>query len=224
MRGFIRLLSRDMKLALRGGGGTPQTLMVFATFVVFLPLTLGPDSAMIATVAPSLLWIILLLSALFSMEQSFTADVQDGSLDILLAHGMAEEVFALAKACAHWITLGLPLLVATIPIAVILEISLNATLELMLILLIATPALSLIGMVASAAVASTRGASLLVVILAAPLCVPLLIFATSAMAAALGSPLNLPLEQPLLLLLATTAFSLALAPIAAGALIRSCYL
>ena len=112
MSAAFALLKRDLRLAFRQAGGTGTALGFFLTFVVLLPLGLGPDQALLQRIAPGALWIALLLSVLLSADRIFQSDYDDGSLEIMAIGPQELGLMALTKAFSHWLTAGLPLAMA----------------------------------------------------------------------------------------------------------------
>src|SRR6187402_3470747 len=107
------LLIRDMRLAVRVGGGALMGVLFFLIVVTITPFAIGPDLAQLQRIGPAILWIGALLASLLTLDRLFAADHEDGSLDLLLMGGTPLELAVLAKAAAHWITTGLPLVIAT---------------------------------------------------------------------------------------------------------------
>ena len=83
MSAFSELLVRDLRLAFRQGGATGTAIGFFLVVISILPLGLGPDLKLMARLAPGLLWVALLLSALLSLDRLFHDDFEDGSLETL---------------------------------------------------------------------------------------------------------------------------------------------
>ena len=152
------------------------------------------------------------------MDRLFGADFEDGSLDQILVSGLAAPGIALAKAAAHWLTTGLPLLLAAAPLAVMLHLPSEAVPTLLAGLLGGTLLLSLLGMTGAAIVLGARRGGVLLPLLVVPLAVPALIFGVAAVDAASGGQNSRP---HLLLLFALLAAALPLCPLAAGAALRS---
>ncbi|MGD1925267.1 MAG: heme exporter protein CcmB [Paracoccaceae bacterium] len=217
MSAVLALLRRDVALALRLGGGGGIGLAFFVLTVVLVPLGVGPETGTLARIAAGVLWIAALLAALLSLDRLFQADYEDGSLDQLMLSPMPLEQVVLAKACAHWVTTGLPLIV----VAPVLGLSLSLPVDVLPVLIVSmvagTPALSLIGTIGAAITVGVRRGGLLLSILVLPLYIPTLIFGARAVENAL---LDLDPVPALALCGAITLFSAALAPFAAAAALR----
>ena len=210
-------LLRELRLSLRHGADTLAALLFFLLIVSLFPLAIGPAPETLGRLAPGIIWVSALLAAFLSLDRLFGADFEDGSLDQLLLSGMPAMGVAAAKALAHWIVTGVPLLVAAAPLAVMLRMPEEAIPALLLGLVPGTALLSLFGAAGAAIVVGARRAGMLLPLLVLPLVTPVLIFGVAAAdAAATGqSP-----RPHLLLLAALLAAALPLCPLAAGAALR----
>jgi heme exporter protein B len=216
--GFWAILSRELRLALRHGADTLGALLFFFVAGALFPLAIGPGPETLSRIAPGVVWVCALLAALLPLDRLFGADFEDGSLDQLVVSGTPPSLIAAAKACAHWLVTGLPLLIAAGPLAMMLQLKPVALPALLAGLLAGTLTLSLLGTAGAAIVLGARRGSVLLPVLVLPLAVPVLIFGTAAADAA---GLGLPVRPHLLLLAAFLAASLPLCPVAAGAGLRA---
>jgi heme exporter protein B len=215
---FFRLLSRELLLSLRHGSDTLAAVLFFVIAGALFPLAIGPAPETLARLAPGIVWVCALLAALLPLDRLFGADGEDGSLDQLMLAGLPASMVALAKAVAHWIVTGVPLLIVAGPLAVMLRMDMGVIPVLLAGLVPGTAVLSLLGSTAAAIVLGARRGGVLLPLLLLPLCTPVLIFgAAAADAAATGmSP-----RPHLLLLCALLAAALPLCPLAAGAALRA---
>src|SRR6186997_299141 len=113
MTALSALLMRDMRIAMRVGGGALMGVLFFLIVVALMPFAIGPDLALLKRIGPAILWLGALLASLLALDRLFASDHEDGSLDLLLMGTTPLELAVLAKAAAHWITTGLPLVLAT---------------------------------------------------------------------------------------------------------------
>lgn len=218
MSGFLSLLSRDLKLAVREGSALGTALGFYLVVVAMLPLGLGPDLKLLSRIAPGILWIALLLSALLSLPRMFEADHEDGSLEVMATASLPLELAVAAKALAHWISTGIPLALITPVLGLMLNLELALTPVLVATMLAGTPAVSFLGSIGAALTLKARRGGLLLALLVLPLYVPTLIFGISAIGfASLGQE---GFGASFLVLLAISVASLALAPVAAAAALR----
>ena len=216
MTALSALLVRDMRLAVRVGGGALIGVLFFLIVVTLTPFAIGPDLALLKRIGPAILWIGALLASLLALDRLFAGDHEDGSLDLLLMGSTPLELTVLVKALAHWITTGLPLVIATPLLGLFLNLEPQAIGAVALTLLAGTPALTCIGLIGAAlSVALSRG-GLLLPVLVLPLTVPVLIFGVAASNAAITGNFG----APFMILCALTLGSLVLGPFAAAAALR----
>jgi heme exporter protein B len=208
---FLAVVRRDLLLARRQGGGSLLAVAFFVLVAALFPFGVGGDPALLARVAPGVVWVSALLATLLSLDRLFQADFEDGSLDILALSPQPLLLTVLAKVLAHWLVVGLPLVVASPLAGVLLNLPPASLPALLLAALVGTPALSLIGAIGAALTAGVRRGGVLVPLLVLPLYVPSLIFGVAATAGA---------AEPLMLLAATSLIALALAPPAAAAALK----
>ena len=214
---MIALLMRDLRLAVRAGGGFGLALAFFLIVVTLVPFAVGPDTELLGRIAPGVLWLGALLACLLSLDRIFALDREDGSLDLLATAPIPLEGVVAVKALAHWLTTGLPLTLAAPVFGVLLNLAPAGFLWLGAGLLIGTPALSMIGAFGAALTVGLKRGGLLLSLLVLPLYVPTLIF--GAEVARRGAE-ALALGTPLALLGAITLGCLALLPFAAAAALR----
>jgi len=215
---FGALLARELRLSLRHGGDSLASVLFFLLAASLFPLAIGPAPEVLGRMAPGIIWVCALLAAVLPLDRLYGADFDDGSLDQILLSGLPPAGIAAAKACAHWLVTGLPLLLAAGPIAVMLRLPDEAIPVLLATLLPGTAILSLLGGLAAALVLGARRGGVLLPLLVLPLAAPVLIFATSAVDAVAGGQ---SARSHLLLLAALLAATLPLCPLATGAALRS---
>ena len=177
---FLRLIGRELTLAVRGGIGTLMAVVFFVIAVTLFPLGVGPELGLLSRIAAGAVWVAALLAALLSLDRLFVADHEDGSLEQLMLGVLPLELVVLAKAVAHWLTTGLPLAAAAPVLALLLNMSVDGLVILIVSLLLGTPILSLIGAVGAALTVGLRRGGALIALLVLPLYVPVLIFGVGA--------------------------------------------
>ena len=211
------LLIRDLRLAIRAGGGFGLGLGFFLILCVLIPLGVGPEGGRLAGIAPGILWVGALLACLLSLDRIFALDWEDGSLDLLATAPLPLEGVVAMKALAHWVVTGLPLVLAAPVLGVLLHLPAGAYGWLILSLLLGTPALSVIGAFGAALTVGLRRGGLLLSLLVLPLYVPTLIFGAEVVRR--GAE-GMATATPLLLLAGITAGAAAALPFAAAAALR----
>ncbi|HET8729102.1 MAG TPA: heme exporter protein CcmB [Alphaproteobacteria bacterium] len=217
MKRFLRLVGRDLRLALRAGTDATVAVLFFVVTVALFPLAVGPEPNTLARIAAGVIWVAALLASLLSLERLFANDHEDGALDLLALSPLPLEAVVAAKVLAHWLVTGLPLIVAAPVLALVLNLDQGGFAVLAATLVLGTPSLSLIGAIGAALTVGARRGGVLLSLLILPLFVPVLIFAVSAIEAAVT---GLSPRPHLLLLGGILAAALPLAPVAAAAALR----
>lgn len=211
------LLIRDLRLAMRAGGGFGLGLAFFLLVAVLVPLGVGPEGDVLGRIAPGILWVGALLACLLSLDRIFALDFEDGSLDLLATAPIPLEGVVAVKALAHWVVTGLPLTIVAPVLGVLLNLPVAGYGWLVLSLLLGTPALSVIGAFGASLVVGVKRGGLLLSLLVLPLYVPTLIFGAEVVKrGAAGQAVSIPV----LLLAGITLAAAALLPFAAAAAIR----
>ncbi|CUH76697.1 heme exporter protein CcmB [Tropicibacter naphthalenivorans] len=214
---MIALLTRDLRLAVRAGGGFGLGLAFFLIVTVLVPFGVGPETALLTKIAPGILWIGALLACLLSLDRILALDWEDGSLDLLATAPLPMEGIVTIKALAHWITTGLPLVLAAPALGVLLSLPTEGYLWLVVSLAVGTPALSVIGTFGAALTVGLKRGGLLMSLLVLPMYVPTLIF--GAEVARRGAE-GLTVQTPLLMLAGISFGALALLPFASAGVLR----
>src|SRR6266478_4158214 len=161
MTALTAILIRDMRIAIRVGGGALMGVLFFLSVVTLVPFALGPDLALLSRIGPAILWLGSLLASLLALDRLFAADHEDGSLDLILMGRAPLELAVAAKALAHWVTTGLPLVIATPVLGLLLNLEPRAIGAVALTLLVGTPALTFIGLVGVGLAVTLRRGGLL---------------------------------------------------------------
>lgn len=211
------LLLRDIRLAVRAGGGFGLGLAFFLIVVVLVPFGVGPQSELLSRIAAGILWIGALLACLVSLDRIFALDWEDGSLDLLATAPLPMEAVAAVKGLAHWITTGLPLVLAAPVLGVLLSLPAQGYGPLVLSLLLGTPSLSMIGAFGAALTVGLRRGGLLLSLLVLPLYVPTLIFGAEMARRGVDGQ---DYTTPMLMLAGITCGTIALLPFASAAVLR----
>lgn len=210
--------NRDLRLVWARRGDAAQPLLFALMVVVLFPLAVGTDPALLARMAPGVIWVAVLLSGLLTLDALYRSDVEDGSLEQMLLAPVPLAWLLAVRVGVHWLTSAMPLVLATPLLAQLLYLPANLLPVLMVSLLLGTPLLCLLGAVVAALTVGIRRSGMLLALLALPLFLPVLVFgAGSVMAAAQGLDSWL---GALLMLGAGLALALVLAPLAAAAAIR----
>jgi heme exporter protein B len=213
----MALLSRDIRLAARSGGGAALALSFFALVATLMPLGIGADLHLLARIAGGVLWVGAVLAALLSLDRLFQGDYEDGSLELIALSPLPLELTALAKITAHWLTTGAALTALSPLLALLFNLSAPATATLFLSLLIGTPAVSAVGAIGASLTLSLKRGGLILPLIVLPLLTPAVIFGAGAVSQTLD---NMPAGGALELLAAFALAAVLLSPFAAAASVR----
>ncbi len=214
---FVALAKRDLLLAFRHRNEIINPILFFIIVISLFPLGVSPKPETLRLIAPAVIWITALLANLLSLESLFRSDFEDGALEQLLITPQPLTILVLAKVFAHWVTSGLALVICAPLGCLWLAVPFNVLPTLVVTLLIATPTLSLIGAIGVALTVGLRRGGALLSLLVLPLYTPVLIFATSALAAAAD---GFSVRGHVMMLAAFLVLALSLAPLAVSAALR----
>jgi heme exporter protein B len=214
---FLCVLKRELLLAARKPAEMATPLVFFAITVSLFPLGVGPEPAVLRTLAPGVLWVAALLATLLSLNRMFAADHADGTLELMALSPQPLALLAAAKTLAHWITTGLPLVLLSPLLGIQLNLPPDAYGILLASLALGTPTLSLLGAVGAALTLGLRGGGVLLSLLVLPLYTPILIFGAGAVTAASA---GFDPEANLSLLAAFLVLALGFTPWATAAALR----
>ncbi|MCH9020607.1 MAG: heme exporter protein CcmB [Proteobacteria bacterium] len=217
MSAFWCIVRRDLRLALRRGGDSVNVMVFFVIAITLFPFGVGPESNILARIAPGVIWVAALLAAMLSLDRLFRDDYDDGSLELLTLAPLALEFTVLAKCLAHWLTTGLLLAAASPLLALMMNMDADGFAALLAAMLLGTPVLSLVGAIGAALTVSLRRGGVLISLLVLPLFIPVLIFGVGAVAAAVY---GLAARPHLMVLGAMLLAALPLCPWAAAAALR----
>ncbi len=214
---LLRIMRRELAVAIRKPGQWLNPLLFFVIVVTLFPLGIGPGPNTLAIVAPGVLWVSALLAVMLSLDTLFRTDFVDGSLEQFVLSGQPLSLIVLAKILVHWLLSGVPLLLLSPVLGMLLNLPNGAYGVLILTLLLGTLTLSLVGAIGAALTVSLNHAGVLLSLLVLPLSVPVLIFGASAVTAAAESG---PVLGQIALMVAILALALSLTPYVCAAALR----
>ncbi|AHB69590.1 heme exporter protein CcmB [Cronobacter malonaticus] len=212
-----RIIRRELRLAARHQAELLNPLWFFLVVIVLFALGAGPEPQLLARIAPGVVWVAALLASLLAMDRLFRDDARDGALEQLMLLPTPLPVVVIAKVTAHWVATGLPLVVLSPLAALLMGLNGHAALTLLLTLLLGTPTLSFFGALGAALTAGLRRGGILLSLIILPLAIPLLIFSTAAVDAAV---MQLPVGGFFALSGAFLTASVTLMPFATAAALR----
>ena len=213
----LALFRRDLTLAFRHRAEMANPLLFFVIVVTLFPMGITPETRILETIAPGVIWVAALLAAMLSLDTLFRSAFEDGALEQILLCPHPAAVLVLAKVLAHWLVTGLPLILAAPLLGVLLALPGDAMWVLVATLALGTPVLSLVGAIGTALTVGLRRGGVLLSLLVLPLYIPVLIFGSNAVGTAAD---GLPVIGQLYFLGALLVLALTLAPLAIGAALR----
>ncbi|GAD88350.1 MULTISPECIES: heme exporter protein CcmB [Vibrio] len=211
------IIRRELLIAFRRRADIFNPLWFFIIVITLFPLGIGPEPNLLARIAPGVVWVAALLAALLSLERLFRDDYQDGALEQLMLMPLPLPLVVISKVIAHWILTGLPLILISPLLAILLSLSWDSWTAVVITLLLGTPTLSFLGAIGVALTVGLQKGGVLLSLLILPLYIPVLIFATSAIdAAGMGGSYN----GQLAIMASILAGSITLTPFATSAALR----
>ena len=206
---LLAIIRRDLSLVMRQGSDAFVVLIFFVVTVTLFPLGVGPDPLILQNLASGIVWVSALLAAMLSLDRLFQTDYDDGSLELLVLSPYPLELVVLCKCLVHWLTTGLPIMVISPVLALMLNIKTGDFFYLISSMALGTPIISLLGAVGAALVLGSRRSGVLIALLIIPLTIPILLFGVAAIQAATE---GYSASSPLMFLGALLLFSIALCP------------
>jgi len=206
-----QFLQRELRLLARQKADWLNPLLFFVIVLSLFPLGVGPEPNLLRLMAPGIVWIAALLSVLLAAERLFKDDYRNGVVEQLVATRQPLLSYVLAKILANWLSTGLPLVILSPVVALLLNVNQASFVAMILTLLLGTPLLSLLSVMGAALTVSADKGGILLALLILPLYIPLLIFASAAVEAA---SMVMPYHGQLAIMLAMLLFALALIPMA----------
>ena len=214
---WTQIFKRDLLIAFRRRSEIIHPIIFFVMVISLFPLAIGDDKALLQKIAPAIIWVTALLATMLSLDNLFRSDFEDGSLEQMTLLKTPLSFLVTAKIMAHWVITGLPLILITPLLAVLLYMPSESISMLLLTLLLGTPTLSLIGAVGIALTVGLRQGGVILSLLILPLYIPVLIFATLALQ---NVEQGFSAEAQIAMMLAILVLAITLAPFAIAAALK----
>ena len=214
---MLDIMHRELLIAFRRRAEMLNPLWFFTIVITLFPLSMGPAPDLLAKIAPAIIWVGALLAVVVSLERLFRDDYSDGSLEQMLLMPEPLPLLILGKVMVHWLVTGLPLLIISPLLAILLSLDWAMYKVVFITLLLGTPTMSFLGAIGTALTVGLRKGGILVSLLVLPLFIPVLIFATSAIDMATH---GLAINGQLAILSAMLVGSASLTPFAVAAGLR----
>ena len=217
MDALLYMIRRELLLAFRQRAELVNSMLFYSFIVVLFPLAIGAQPSLISKVAPAIIWVAALLSVLLSIDRTFRSDFEDGTMEQLILSVHPLSLLVLGKILAHWLVSGVPLLVLTPVLGLVLGLDASNIKVLMLTLLLGTPVLSAVGAIGVALTVGLRRGGILLALLVLPMYVPVFLFATMMVEHANS---GLPVTADLSMLIAFLILAITLAPLPTAAALK----
>ena len=214
---WTQIFKRDLLIAFRRRSEIIHPIIFFVMVISLFPLAIGDDKVLLQKIAPAIIWVTALLATMLSLDNLFRSDFEDGSLEQMTLIKTPLSFLVTAKITAHWVITGLPLILITPLLAVLLYMPSESISMLLLTLLLGTPTLSLIGAVGIALTVGLRQGGVILSLLILPLYIPVLIFATLALQ---NVEQGFSAEAQLAMMLAILVLAITLSPFAIAAALK----
>lgn len=216
---IFALIAREFSLAFRARQELINPLIFFIIVTSLFPLAISPDAKVLQLIAPGVIWVAALLATIISLDKLFKSDFEDGSLEQLILSGNSLSVLALAKVLSYWLLCSIPLIIVTPLIALMFDLPTNGVVAILLSLLLGSPILCFLGAIGSALTVGLRNSGVLLTLLVLPFYIPVVIFGTSAVVAAMA---GLPYHGQLALLGSFLILAFTLCPFAIAGALKIC--
>ena len=181
---YLQTLSRDLHIAIRNPSSVLNPLLFFIISISLFPLAISPEAATLSQIAAGIIWVASMLAVLLSLNTLFHNDFENGVLEQMVSSHHSLPLLILSKITAHWLLTGIPIILLSPFLGVILFLDNEGVKILMITLLLATPSLSLIGSIGASLIVGVKNSGMLLSLLILPLYIPILIFASSAVSQA----------------------------------------
>ena len=181
---YWQTLKRDLQIAMRNPSSVMNPLLFFVISISLFPLAISPEAQVLSQIAAGIIWVASMLAVLLSLNSLFHSDFENGVLEQMSTSHHSLPLLILAKIGAHWLLTGVPIILLSPLLGVVLFLDGDSIQVLMLTLLLATPSLSLIGSIGASLIVGIKNSGMLLSLLILPLYIPILIFASSAVSQA----------------------------------------
>ncbi|HEX9259941.1 MAG TPA: heme exporter protein CcmB [Acidimicrobiales bacterium] len=180
---------KDLRVELRGRVVTNQVLPFALLVLVLFAFALDPDRGVLRTATPGLYWVAVLFTLVVAVQRSSGLEQSDGTRDALRLSGLDPAGVFLGKAASLALMLVVVELVLGLGIVVLYDAELLGAGALLLgvTVVVTSAALAATGTLYGALTGSIRGRETLLPLLLLPVVAPVLIGATRASEAALGT-------------------------------------
>lgn len=184
------IAKKDLTTEIRAKAGFNGVASLAVTILILLGLALGPDASALRNAAVGAVWLATLFSGVLAFNRSFQVELESGALEPLLLYpGPRWTIFA-GKLVANFIFVGMMVAIVTVAGIVLFGITVPATWpKLIGVIVLGVVGLVVLGTFYASMSSRSRAREVLLPLLLFPMLVPVLVAATTASKALLGSDL-----------------------------------
>lgn len=184
-------------------------LVLFLIIITLFPLTVGTEPKLLQQLGTPAVWIAGLLSLIMGMDNLFRPALENGTLAQLVVSRASLPLWVLVRLIVYWLTgAGMVAILAVLAMP-LFGLNTLQMLALSASIVVGSPMLLCLSAIASSLTLSLKNGAVLVPLIALPMQLPVLIFATGAVDLFSTGMNGLPI---LALLLAGSIFALIISP------------
>ena len=173
------ILAKDLLLELRTKDILVTTLVFGLLVIVVFNFALDPTPAMIATVAPGILWVSFTFGGVLGLNRSFSIESSHGNLQGLMLAPVGRDAIYFGKFLSNFLFM-VGVEVVIFPLFLVLFNLPLTVYSVIPVLVLATIAIAAVGTVFSAMAVNTRSREVMLPLLFFPVVVPVIIAAAEA--------------------------------------------
>jgi heme exporter protein B len=181
------IAGKDLRIELRSRVATNQVAPFALLVLILFAFALDPDRGVLGQAAAGLFWVAVLFCALLAIQRSFAVEAADGARDSLRLSGLDPAGIFLGKAAAIAAELVALEIILGAGVVVLYNRALHGPALLVVTCVLATIGLAAAGTLYGALAAGLRVRETLLPLLLLPVVAPVLLAATRASEAALGT-------------------------------------
>lgn len=173
---ITQMFRREIMLQWRMRRGVINASLFFLMIMVLFPLGFESDVMLLKKILPGLVWIAALFAFFLSSEVLFQHEYEDGVLLLWLIDKYPMQLRIRIKLVVYWVVYCIPLLLFSIFIGVLFDLTMHEVMLLVLALLCGTPTLALLSAFSAAFGVGFKQQGVFTALIVLPLILPILIF------------------------------------------------
>lgn len=177
---FMQLWRREWQVKQQGAVQWLYPLILFLVIVTLFPLAVGSEPELLQRLAVSAVWIAALLSLVMGIDDLFKPALDNGTLAQLVVAKASLPLWVLIRLAIHWLFSSGIVAILSLLAVPLFQLGWFEAGILMLSIVVGSPMLLMLSAVASSLTLSLKNGAVLVPLIALPMQLPVLIFATGA--------------------------------------------